>query len=104
VIYGDGGTHVPSPEARVDKLAASLSAAGFSPHVKDHKNCACIEIDMAVPDSLSAESWRELLALLDTADWFGLTDSTTSGRTVWAAISKEARATAGAVRGHGSQP
>jgi hypothetical protein len=79
-------------------MAARLSAAGFTPNVTHHDDCTCIESE--VPDSISAESWRELLAALETADWFGLVDSSESGRTVWAAVSNEAPATADAVRGH----
>ncbi|MCX4824387.1 hypothetical protein OG883_31940 [Streptomyces sp. NBC_01142] len=60
-------------------------------------------IEMEVPDPISAESWRELLTVLETADWFGLVDSSEGGRTVWAAVSREAPEAADAVRGHGRQ-
>lgn len=82
-------------------MAARLSAAGFTPSVTHHHDYTYVESE--VPDSTSAKSWRELLAVLETAEWFGLVDSSVSGRTVWAAVSNEAPATADAVRGHSRQ-
>ncbi|MCD9144339.1 hypothetical protein [Streptomyces albireticuli] len=59
-------------------------------------------IETTVPDPVSAEAWRELLEVLETADAFGLVDGR-SGRVAWAAIDRETPATANAARGHGHQ-
>ncbi|WP_318036691.1 hypothetical protein [Streptomyces chengmaiensis] len=42
--------------------------------------------------------------MLDSADWFGLVDSSHSGRTVWAAVSKEAPGTVHAAQDSCHQP
>lgn len=89
-----------SPEARADVIAVHLSSAGFSPRVTYQADHTCIETE--VPESVSANSWRELLKLLETADWFGL-DSSESGLTAWAGFSKGTPATIAFVRGHGHQ-
>ncbi|MFD7905566.1 hypothetical protein ACFV4G_25385 [Kitasatospora sp. NPDC059747] len=63
--------------------------------MKDHGNHACIE--MEVPDSAMVESWGGLLALLETADQFGLVSSASRGLIAWAAVRMDAPATDDAV-------
>lgn len=71
-------------EARIAEIAARLTAAGLRPQRKENRGHTSVEA--AVPPSLSAESWAEVLAALETADWFGLTDSSKRGRWLWAAV------------------
>lgn len=91
---------MPSPEERADSIAARLSAAGFAPRLQQHDDH--IAVEMEVPNPVSAESWRELLRLFATADWYGLADSEKYGRTAWAGVRKNAPATIQVVQGHGS--
>lgn len=66
-------------------MAAHFAAAGLALSVTDHGDHLRIEAE--VPDSLSVESWLELLHALEEADMFG--DLNTRGRSiVWAAINK----------------
>lgn len=83
-------------------MAARLSAVGLTPRVTEHDDHTCIETE--VPGSASAETWQELLQALEAADLFGLVVTGAGGRTVWAAVSKNAPETAITVRGHGLQP
>ncbi|MCX4787676.1 hypothetical protein OG369_16225 [Streptomyces sp. NBC_01221] len=83
-------------------MAARLSAWGLTPIVTSHGDC--IRIEAYVPQSISPELWRELLAALATADCFGLVDSSADGRTLWAGVNKKTPAAVHAARGHGHQP
>ncbi|WP_245703667.1 hypothetical protein [Streptomyces lushanensis] len=67
----------------------------------DHDSHMCVETE--VSDPVSAESWQELLAVLETGDSFGLAVTANGGRIAWVAISKNASGTAGAVPGHTHQ-
>ncbi|WP_327368693.1 hypothetical protein [Streptomyces sp. NBC_01217] len=89
-----------SPEARADDIATCLAAAGFAPRLQDREDHIAIETEL--PNSVSAESWHELLLLLQKADSFGL-DSSESGRTLRVAVRKNTPATTDVVRGHGHQ-
>lgn len=91
-----------SPKARVDGMAARLSALGFTSVVRHGEGR--IQVEAHVPQSLSHELWQELFAVLKTADCFGLVDSSTDGRSVWAGVNDKTPATVHAVRGHGHQP
>ncbi|MEV7427082.1 hypothetical protein [Streptomyces sp. NPDC091212] len=86
-------------------MAARLSDAGLglSVRVLDHSGHLCVETE--VPESVltRADSWQELLSVLETADWFGLAVTSAGGRIAWAAVSKNAPATASGVRGHSHQ-
>lgn len=81
---------MPTRNARTEHMAARLSAAGFTPRVTYRNDHAHIETE--VPNPVSTESWRELLAVMETADWFGLVVKE-SGSTAWAAINRETPAT-----------
>lgn len=91
---------MPARNARAERMAARLSAAGFTSRVTHRNDRICIEVE--VQESVTAESWRELLAVLDTADRFGLVVDE-SGCTAWADIDEETPATDATVRGHGRQ-
>ncbi|MFE4174207.1 hypothetical protein ACFRR7_19520 [Streptomyces sp. NPDC056909] len=90
-----------SPEGRAEQVAARLSEAGLTARFVDHDGHICVEAE--VPDLVSAESWQELLAVLETGDSFGLAVTGDGGRIAWVAISKNASGTAGAVPGHTHQ-
>ncbi|MEV3995851.1 hypothetical protein AB0K62_09175 [Streptomyces halstedii] len=81
-------------------LAARLSAAGLSPRVEEHTRFTTVEAE--VPDTLSADSWREVLHALADADRFGLVATSLNGRTLWAVVRK-AVPTTGDVGGPGYQ-
>jgi hypothetical protein len=75
---------VPPPEARIADITARLAAAGLRPERKQHDGHTTVEA--IVPASFPDESWPGVLAALESADWFGLTDNTARGRVLWAAI------------------
>ncbi|MGW6310463.1 hypothetical protein ACWFRQ_34615 [Streptomyces niveus] len=89
-----------APAIRAGRVAARLSAAGLAPHTTDHADLIYIEAEL--PGVVDVETWREVLAVLEEADCFGLVTSA-NGRRVWAALGNEAPATVDAVRGHGLQ-
>jgi hypothetical protein len=83
-----------------EALAARLSAVGLTTRVEEHARYTSIEAE--VPESLSAESWREALEVVADADRFGLVAISLSGRTLWAVVHKTVPAT-GDVGGPGHQ-
>ncbi|MEW2439101.1 hypothetical protein AB0952_34005 [Streptomyces caniferus] len=91
---------MPASEPRAEGIAARLSAVGFTPRVEQHAQLTSIEAE--VPESLSAESWREVLEAVGEADRFGLLANSLNGRTLWAAV-RTAAPTTGDVRGPGHQ-
>ncbi|WP_078866269.1 hypothetical protein [Streptomyces sp. NRRL S-1448] len=91
---------MPAVEASAEGIAARLSAVGLTPRVEQHAQHTSIEAE--VPESLSAESWREVLEAVAEADRFGLLANSLNGRTLWAAVRTAAPAT-GDVRGPGRQ-
>ena len=91
---------MPAPEVSAEALATQLSAIGLTTRVLDHTRHTSIEAE--VPESLPAETWREVLEVVAKADRFGLLATSLGGRTLWAAVNKEVPAT-GDVRGPGHQ-
>ncbi|MGW0030140.1 hypothetical protein ACWDXD_09945 [Streptomyces sp. NPDC003314] len=91
---------MPAPEVSAEALAARLSALGLTTRVLDHTRHTLIEAE--VPETLTAETWREVLEVLAQADRFGLLATSLGGRTLWAAVNKAVPAT-GDVRGPGHQ-
>ncbi|SEC56685.1 hypothetical protein SAMN05428945_3250 [Streptomyces sp. 2224.1] len=91
---------MPASEASAEDIAARLSAIGLSPRVERRAQLTSIEVE--VPESLSAEAWREVLEAVAEADRFGLLANSLNGRTLWAAVSTAAP-TKGDVRGPGHQ-
>lgn len=87
---------MPSSEARAAETVARLTAAGLTPRVEQLADHLCIEAE--VPDSLPAESWRELLAALEAGDWFGFVDSSARGRAVWACVRRDESESVNAVQ------
>jgi hypothetical protein len=77
---------VPPPEARIADISARLAALGLAPELKEHRDHTSIEA--RVPSTFPADAWPEVLALLETADSFGLADSAAHGRELWAVIRK----------------
>ncbi|MFD9969922.1 hypothetical protein ACFWYA_17390 [Streptomyces sp. NPDC059011] len=77
-----------------EAIAARLSAVGLTTRVEERDRCTSVEAE--VPESLSAESWREVLEVLaeaDRADRFGLHATSLNGRTLWAVVRKTAPTT-----------
>jgi len=90
---------LPSPEERVDTIAAQLAAAGFAPLLRDRHDHIAIEVN--VPDQTSAESWEVLLTQLASADWFGHVVSTERGHAAWAGVYKKTPAATPVAQRHG---
>ncbi|MGP8299821.1 hypothetical protein ACTPOK_18200 [Streptomyces inhibens] len=91
---------MPASDLTAEDIAARLFAVGLTPRVEQHAHLTSIEAE--VPESLSAESWREVLEAVAEADRFGLLANSLNGRTLWAAVRTAAPAT-GNVRGPGRQ-
>ncbi|MFN1186857.1 hypothetical protein ACK03K_00770 [[Kitasatospora] papulosa] len=81
-------------------IAARLSAVGLPTRVEEHTRFTTVEAE--VPETLSAESWREVLDVVAEADRFGLLATSLNGRTLWAAVRKTVPTT-GDVGGRGYQ-
>ncbi|MEV6111239.1 hypothetical protein AB0L59_01675 [Streptomyces sp. NPDC052109] len=67
-------------------IAARLSAVGLVARVEEHDGYASVEAE--VPESLSADLWREVLEVVAEADRFGLVATSLNGRTLWAVVRK----------------
>ncbi|MCD9590858.1 hypothetical protein [Streptomyces sp. 8ZJF_21] len=91
---------MPASGVSAAAIAARLSAVGLPARVKEQARFTSVEAE--VPESLSAESWKEVLAVVAEADRFGLLATSLNGRTLWAAIDKPVPTT-GDVRGPGHQ-
>ncbi|MEU0278292.1 hypothetical protein [Streptomyces sp. NPDC006195] len=65
-------------------IAARLSAAGLRPRVEEDTRFTTVEAE--VPDTLSSDSWREVLEAVADADRFGLVATSLNGRTLWAVV------------------
>ncbi|MDK9498415.1 hypothetical protein QEZ40_003597 [Streptomyces katrae] len=79
---------MPASEARAEDLDARLSDLGLTARMKQHATYMSVEAE--VPETLPDATWREVLEVLTEADRFGLLVSSSTGRTLWAAIYKEA--------------
>ncbi|KES05754.1 hypothetical protein BU52_18270 [Streptomyces toyocaensis] len=91
---------MPASKVRAEAIAARLSAVGLATRVEERDDCTAIEAE--VPKPLSAESWREVLEAVATADRFGLLATSSNDRTLWAVVHKTVPAT-GDVGGPGHQ-
>ncbi|MFG3540674.1 hypothetical protein [Streptomyces clavifer] len=87
-------------EVTAAAIAARLSAAGLRPRVEEDTGFTTVEAE--VPDTLSADSWREVLDAVADADRFGLVATSLNGRTLWAVVRKTVPTT-GDVGGPGYQ-
>nr|BFD83590.1 hypothetical protein StreXyl84_29910 [Streptomyces sp. Xyl84] len=77
---------MPAWEVSAEAIAARLSAVGLTTRVEEHERCTSMEAE--VPESLSADSWREVLDAVAEADRFGLLATSLNGRTLWAVVHK----------------
>ncbi|MFE3251582.1 hypothetical protein [Streptomyces sp. NPDC059209] len=91
---------MPASGVTAAAIAARLSAIGLPTRVEEHTRFTTVEAE--VPETLSAESWREVLDVVAEADRFGLLATSLNGRTLWAAVRKTVPAT-GDVGGPGYQ-
>lgn len=93
---------MPPPEARIADISAGLAAVGLTPQLKEYGDRTSIEARL--PDSFPAGAWSAVLALLESADWFGLVNSRVRGLSLWAVISKSDPAATYAAEGPHVQP
>lgn len=93
---------MPAPEARIADISTGLAALGLTPELKARRDQTTVEA--RVPESFPAESWPAVLALLETADAFGLNDSAARGRSLWAVIRRSAPSAGEAAEGPPVQP
>ncbi|OWA03616.1 hypothetical protein B9W62_25290 [Streptomyces sp. CS113] len=82
---------MPASGVSAAALAARLSALGLPARVEKHPRHTSVEAE--VPDTLSAESWREVLDVVAEADRFGLLATSLNDRTLWAVVRKAAHTT-----------
>ncbi|MFF4796386.1 hypothetical protein ACFY2M_43760 [Streptomyces sp. NPDC001276] len=75
------------------RISPEVEAATVTPvrprpltRVEGHPRHTSVEAE--VPESLSAESWREVLEVVAVADRFGLLATSLNGRTLWAVVRK----------------
>jgi hypothetical protein len=76
---------VSAPHIRAGQVAARLSGAGLTPHMTDYENHTRVEAEL--PDAVTVETWREVLAAMEEGDRFGLVTSA-NRRSVWAAFDR----------------
>ncbi|MFJ4486571.1 hypothetical protein ACIP3D_29970 [Streptomyces longwoodensis] len=77
---------MPASGVSAEAIAARLSAAGLAAYVEEHARHTSVEAQ--VPESLTTESWREVLEAVAEADRFGLHVTNLNGRTLWAVVRK----------------
>jgi hypothetical protein len=82
---------VPASGVRAAAIAARLSGLGLPARVEEHEQHTSVEA--AVPESLSADLWREVLEAVAEADQFGLLATSLNDRTLWAVVRKAVPAT-----------
>jgi hypothetical protein len=91
---------VPASGVSAAAIAARLSAVGLFTRVEEHDRYTTIAAE--VPESLSADLWREVLEVVAEADRFGLHATSLNDRTLWAVVRRAVPAT-GDVGGPGHQ-
>jgi hypothetical protein len=74
---------VPASGVRAAAIAARLSDLGLSARLEEHDRHTS-----EVPESLTADLWREVLEAVAEADQFGLLATSLNGRTLWAVVRK----------------
>ncbi|MGY0067394.1 hypothetical protein ACWZEH_11310 [Streptomyces sp. QTS137] len=82
---------MPASGVSAVAIAARLSAVGLFARVEEHDWYTTVKAE--VPESLSAESWREVLEVVAEADRFGLLATSLNDRTLWAVVRKAVPAT-----------
>ncbi|MFH8444806.1 hypothetical protein ACH4D3_26755 [Streptomyces sp. NPDC018026] len=83
---------MPASRMSAEAIAARLSAVGLTTRVEERDRCTS-SVEAEVPQSLSVESWREVLEVVAEADRFGLHATSLNGRTLWAVVRKAAPTT-----------
>ncbi|KOV51611.1 hypothetical protein ADL00_40280 [Streptomyces sp. AS58] len=68
-----------------------MSDLGLPTRLEEHARFTSVEAE--VPESLSADAWREVLALVAEADRFGLLATSLNSRTLWAVVNRTVPAT-----------
>ncbi|MFE8016826.1 hypothetical protein ACFU3O_29340 [Streptomyces antibioticus] len=91
---------MPASGVSAAALAARLSALGLPTRVEEHPRHTTVEAE--IPDTPSAELWREVLDVVAEADRFGLLATSLNGRTLWAVVRRTVPTT-GDVGGPGHQ-
>ncbi|WP_316769639.1 hypothetical protein [Streptomyces sasae] len=91
---------MPASGVSAAAVAARLSALGLPTRVEEHPRRTSVEAE--IPESVSAETWREVLDVVAEADRFGLLATSLNGRTLWAVVCKTVPTT-GDVGGPGYQ-
>ncbi|GHH05865.1 hypothetical protein [Streptomyces lanatus] len=77
---------MPASGVSAAAIAARLSVLGLLTRVEEHPRHTSVVAE--VPESVSAETWREALEVVAEADQFGLLATSLSGRTLWAVVRK----------------
>ncbi|MEU6368292.1 hypothetical protein ABZ876_21730 [Streptomyces sp. NPDC046931] len=77
---------MPASGVSAAAIAARLSAVGLSARMEEHDRYTSVEAE--IPESLSADLWREVLDVVAEADRFGLLATSLNGRTLWAVVHK----------------
>ncbi|GAA4077509.1 hypothetical protein [Streptomyces shaanxiensis] len=82
---------MPASGVSAAAIAARLSDIGLSARVEEHDRYASVQTEL--PESLSADLWREVLEVVAEADRFGLLATSLYDRTLWAVVHKAVPAT-----------
>ncbi|MFD0440251.1 hypothetical protein [Streptomyces chartreusis] len=77
---------MPASGVSAAAIAARLSDIGLPARVEEHDRYASVQAE--VPESLSADLWREVLEVVAEADRFGLLATSLNDRTLWAVVHK----------------
>ncbi|MFK0152214.1 hypothetical protein ACIQVK_09060 [Streptomyces sp. NPDC090493] len=77
---------MPASGVSAAAIAARLSAVGLPTRVEERVGFTSVEAEL--PESLSTETWREVLEVVAEADRFGLHATSLNGRTLWAVVRK----------------
>ena len=82
---------MPASGVRAAAIAARLSGLGLPARVEEHDRHTSVEAE--VPESLTADLWREVLEAVAEADQFGLLATSMNDRALWAVVRKTVPAT-----------
>ncbi|WP_406196636.1 hypothetical protein OG331_15900 [Streptomyces sp. NBC_01017] len=77
---------MPASGVSAAAIAARLSDIGLPARVEERFRYASVQAE--VPESLSADLWREALEVVAEADRFGLLATSLNDRTLWAVVHK----------------
>ncbi|WP_330283379.1 hypothetical protein [Streptomyces sp. NBC_00588] len=77
---------MPASGVSAAAIAARLSDIGLPARVEEHDRYASVQAE--VPESLSADLWREVLEVVAEADRFGLLATSLNDRILWAVVHK----------------